>query len=173
VVVLVAALDAGAGPEVVTWPMLLTGLGVGALASQLGAVTVSAVPDEQSGEVGGLQNTVTNLGASIGTALAGAVLISALTSSFFSVVAADPAIEPAMAARAEAELTAGVPFVSDDDLRSALDESGVPADTADAVVDNYAEARLVGLRSALAVLALLALVAILFTGRIPDRPPGG
>jgi len=41
------------------------------------------------------------------------------------------------------------------------------------VVDNYAEARLVGLRSALAVLALLALVAILFTGRIPDRPPGG
>ena len=25
----------------------------------------------------------------------------------------------------------------------------------------------------LAVLALLALVAVLFTGRIPDRPPGG
>ena len=77
-VVLVAALDAGAGPEIVTWPMLLAGLGIGALASQLGSVTVSSVPDEQSGEVGGLQNTVTNLGASIGTALAGAVLISAL-----------------------------------------------------------------------------------------------
>ena len=76
IVVMVAALDAGAGPEIVTWPMLLAGLGIGALASQLGAVTVSSVPDEQSGEVGGLQNTVTNLGASIGTALAGAVLIS-------------------------------------------------------------------------------------------------
>jgi Na+/melibiose symporter-like transporter len=173
IVVLVAALDAGAGPEVVTWPMLLTGLGVGALASQLGAVTVSAVPDEESGEVGGLQNTLTNLGASIGTALAGAVLISALTSSFFQLVAADPAIEPAVAARAEAELTSGVPFVPDDDVRAALDESGVPADTADAVADAYAEARLVGLRAALAILALLALVAVLFTGRIPDRPPGG
>ena len=57
-VVFVAALDAGAGPEIVTWPMLLAGLGIGALASQLGAVTVSSVPDEQSGEVGGLQNTV-------------------------------------------------------------------------------------------------------------------
>jgi hypothetical protein len=34
-------------------------------------VTVSAVPDEQSGEVGGVQNTMTNLGAPIGTALAG------------------------------------------------------------------------------------------------------
>ena len=60
--VMVAALDAGAGPEIVTWPMLLSGLGVGALASQLGSVTVSSVPDEQSGEVGGLQNTLTNLG---------------------------------------------------------------------------------------------------------------
>ena len=40
-------------------------------ASQLGAVTVSALPDEQSGEVGGLQNTFSNLGISIGTALAG------------------------------------------------------------------------------------------------------
>ena len=58
-VVMVAALDAGAGPGIVTWPMLLAGLGIGALASQLGAVTVSAVPDEQSSEVGGLQNTAT------------------------------------------------------------------------------------------------------------------
>ena len=32
---------------------------------------------EQSGEVGGLQNTATNLGASLGTALAGSVLIGA------------------------------------------------------------------------------------------------
>jgi MFS family permease len=70
IVVMVAALEVGAGPEIVTWPMLLAGLGIGALASQLGSVTVSAVPDEQSGEVGGVQNTMTNLGASIGTALA-------------------------------------------------------------------------------------------------------
>ena len=46
IVVMLAALDAGAGPEIVTWPMLLAGLGVGALASQLGAVTVSSVPDD-------------------------------------------------------------------------------------------------------------------------------
>ena len=41
IVVMIALLDVGAGPEIVTWPMLLAGLGVGALASQLGAVTVS------------------------------------------------------------------------------------------------------------------------------------
>src|SRR5207302_5785749 len=90
-VVFVAALDAGAGPEIVTWPMLLAGFGIGALASQLGAVTVSALPDEQSGEVGGLQNTFSNLGLSIGTALAGAVVISALTAWLITGIQNNPA----------------------------------------------------------------------------------
>ena len=56
--------------RIVTWPLMLAGFGAGALASQLGAVAVGAVPDERSGEVGGLQNTATNLGSSIATALA-------------------------------------------------------------------------------------------------------
>ena len=73
-VVLLGGLDAEAGAEIVFVPMLLVGLGIGALASQLGAVTVSAVPDDQSPEVGGVQNTMTNLGASLGTALAGSLL---------------------------------------------------------------------------------------------------
>jgi MFS family permease len=47
-VVLLGALDKDAGAEVVFVPMLLIGLGIGALASQLGAVTVSAVPDDES-----------------------------------------------------------------------------------------------------------------------------
>jgi MFS family permease len=116
-VVMVAALDAGAGPEIVTWPMLLAGLGIGALASQLGSVTVSSVPDEQSGEVGGLQNTVTNLGASIGTALAGAVLISILTTSFMSGIQNNPAVPADLKSKAKVELAGGVPFVSDADLK--------------------------------------------------------
>ena len=76
---LLALLDADAGPEIVFAPMLLVGLGIGALASQLGAVTVSPVLDDQSPEVGGVQNTMTNLGASMGTALAGSVMIAAVT----------------------------------------------------------------------------------------------
>src|SRR5436190_1912281 len=81
-VVLLGALDTDAGPEIVLLPMLLIGAGIGALASQLGSVTVSAVPDDQAPEVGGIQNTATNLGASMGTALAGALLIASMTSAF-------------------------------------------------------------------------------------------
>src|SRR5205085_6426996 len=116
IVVMIAALDAGAGPEIVTWPMLLAGLGVGALASQVGSVTVSSVPDEQSGEVGGLQNTLTNLGASIGTALAGAVLISALSSSFFNGIQNNPKVPESVTSKAKVQLAGGVPFVADSDL---------------------------------------------------------
>ncbi len=126
IVVMVAALDAGAGPEIVNWPMLLAGLGIGALASQLGSVTVSSVPDEQSGEVGGVQNTVTNLGASIGTALSGAVLISVLTSSFLSGVQNNPAVPADLASKAQVELAGGIPFLSDKDLQTQLDKAGVP-----------------------------------------------
>ena len=171
IAVMVAALDAGAGPEIVTWPMLLAGLGVGALASQLGSVTVSSVPDQQSGEVGGVQNTMTNLGASIGTALAGAVLISALTASFLSGIAHNPAVPAEVASKAQVELTGGVPFISDDDLKTELDKAGVPPKTADAIVAENANARIDGLRASLSLLAVLAVLALLLTRRLPTKQP--
>jgi MFS family permease len=171
IVVMLAALDAGAGPEIVTWPMLLAGLGVGALASQLGSVTVSSVPDEQSGEVGGLQNTLTNLGASIGTALAGAVLISALTASFMTGIQNNPAVPAEVKSKAKVELDGGVPFVSDADLKTALNKAGMPAKTADAIVAENTTARIDGLRSALSVLAVIALIALPFSRRIPTEQP--
>jgi MFS family permease len=172
IVALVASLDVGVGPEVVTWPLLIAGLGIGALASQLGSVTVSAVPDEQSAEVGGLQNSVTFLGASIGTALAGAVLISALTTSFFAGIQANEAVPEELSSRAEVELAGGIPFIPDDQLDQALADAGVTGETAEAVVEENEAARLDGLRSALAVLALLALVALLLTHGLPTRQPG-
>jgi MFS family permease len=170
-VVMLAALDAGAGAEIVTWPMLLAGLGVGALASQLGSVTVSSVPDEQSGEVGGLQNTLTNLGASIGTALAGAVLISTLTASFLTGIQNNPVVPAEVKSKAKVELAGGIPFVSDADLKTALHKAGVPTKTADAVVAENATARLDGLRSSLSVLAIIALIALPFSRRIPTEQP--
>ena len=160
-----------AGPEIITWPMLLAGLGVGALASQLGSVTVSAVPDEQSGEVGGIQNTVTNLGASIGTALSGAVLIATLTSSFLTGVQNNPAVPKNLASQGQVQLAGGAPFLSDEDLKTALDKAGVTGKTADAIVTENANARIDGLRSSLSVLALLALIALFTSRRIPAEQP--
>jgi len=171
-VILIAGLQDGAGAGVTTWPMLLAGLGMGALASQLGAITVSSVPDEQSGAVGGLQNTVTNLGISIGTALTGAIVIAALSSSFLSGVEANPAVPDRVQAQAQTKLAGGVPFLSDAELETALGEAHVSPRATAAIVEENETSRLVGLRTALAVLAIFALVALFFTGQIPARPGG-
>ncbi|HEY2878984.1 MFS transporter [Nocardioides sp.] len=171
-VTLIGSLEIGVGPEVVTWPLLLAGLGVGALASQLGAVTVSAVSDDHSAEVGGLQNTLTNLGASIGTALAGAVLISALSTSFFSGIQQNPDVPAAVSSQAEVELAGGVPFISDDDLKKALDQADVAPTTAAAVLDENEAARIDALRTSLSLLAMIALLAVFVAGSLPTRQPG-
>jgi MFS family permease len=172
IVVLFTALDVDASASIVTVPLLLIGLGFGGLSSQLGAVTVSAVPDEQSPEVGGLQNTATQFGASIGTALAGAILITSLTASFLSGIAQNPDVPPEVTSQANVELASGIPFISDADLVTALQDAGASPAVTQAVVDENAQARLDGLRSALALLALIAVVALFFTRRIPACQPG-
>jgi MFS family permease len=172
ILLLLAAMDVDAGAEIVTVPLLLAGLGIGALASQLGSVTVSAVPDDQSTEVGGLQNTATNLGASLGTALAGSVLIAILTSSFLSGIEQNPAVPSQVSAQAEVELASGIPFVSDKDLEAALHKAGASEATTAAVMDENGQARLDGLQTALAAMALMALLALFFTGRVPEQQPG-
>jgi MFS family permease len=172
IVWLFASIDVHAGAGIVTVPLLLAGLGIGALASQLGSVTVSAVPDDQSPEVGGLQNTATNLGASIGTALAGSLLIAALTASFLHGIEQNPAVPAAVSTQASTKLAGGIPFLSDADLKTALTKAGASQQVTQAVLDENQQARLDGLRTALAALALLALLALFFTFRIPNEQPG-
>src|SRR5947207_9073285 len=172
IVVLFSAIDVNAGAEIVTFPLLLTGLGIGALASQLGAITVSAVPDELSPEVGGVQNTATNLGASIGTALAGSLLIAFLTSAFLTNIEQSSAIPSQVKSQAHVQLAGGIPFISDADLEAALTKAHASSKSTDAALAAYSDARIAGLKSALAILAVLSIVALLLAQRIPTRQPG-
>jgi len=170
--VFVGGLDPGASAEIVLVPMLLIGAGIGALASQLGAVTVSAVPDEQSAEVGGLQNTATNLGASLGTALIGSILMASLASSMLEGVVANPDIPTSVKESATVQLAGGVPFISDTQLETALSEADVPPDVAQEALEINSTARLDGLRTALSAVVLIGILGLFFTGRIPSHAIG-
>ena len=61
---------------------------------------------------------------------------------------------------------------SDSDLKAALTDAHVPQATADAVVKTNRDSRIAGLRAALSILALIALIAQLFTRGIPTVQPG-
>ena len=129
---------------------------------------MSAVPDEQSAEVGGLQNTATNLGASIGTALAGAVLISALTASFLTGIQNNPDVPDRVVAQAADEARRRDPVHLRRGPQAALDDAHVPPKTADAIVEENSRAGSTRCASPCRSLAVVALVALLFTARHPD-----
>jgi len=169
---LVAGMDPDADAAVVSIPLLLMGLGLGALASQLGAVTVSAVSEEQSAEVGGLQNTATNLGASMGTALIGSVLIATLSTAALTSIAQSTTIDHTVKAQLTTQLASGVPFISDAQVEAALTKAGVSPADADEIAAINADARLQALQVAFAAAGLVAIVALFLTGRIPAVPPG-
>jgi len=133
---------------------------------------VSAVPSEQSSEVGGLQNTATQLGASLGTALAGSILIAALTASFLTGIEQNPNVPQQMKDQANVNLAAGAPFMSNADVTAQMEKAGVPADVQDDVLAQNEASQIEGLRAALSILAVLGVVSLFFTGRIPNKQPG-
>lgn len=172
ILALMSGIELDAPASVVAVPMLLVGLGIGALASQLGSVTVSAVPDSRSAEVGGVQNTATNLGASIGTAVAGSILIAVLTASFLTGIQQNPLVPNAVKEQASTQLAAGIPFISQADLEEAMQAAGQPAEITQAALDANAQAQVAALDSALAVLAVIGIVALFFTRAVPERQAG-
>jgi MFS family permease len=59
--------------------LLLIGLGVGVMLTPSVNVVQSAFPENLQGEISGLSRSVSNLGSAIGTAIAGTILVSGLT----------------------------------------------------------------------------------------------
>lgn len=84
----------------------------------------------------------------------------------------NPAVPPDLQQKAEVELSGGVPFLADADVESALEEARVSGETTAAIIAENQKARLRALRSAPAIIALVAAAALPFTGPIPTRQPG-
>jgi len=58
--------------------LLLIGLGVGTMLTSSVNVVQSSFPDKEQGEISGLSRSASNLGSSLGTAIAGSVLVTTL-----------------------------------------------------------------------------------------------
>ena len=91
-VVMLATLDVNLNDTGFKIAMVLIGAGGGLLASQLGNVIMSSTDPAKASETGGLQGTALNLGASIGTALVGAILILNLINGFNDNIADNPQV---------------------------------------------------------------------------------
>ena len=64
--------------------LLLLGLGVGTMLTPSVNVVQSAFGDDEQGEISGLSRCISNLGSSLGTAVAGTILVSNFTQSAYA-----------------------------------------------------------------------------------------
>jgi MFS family permease len=61
--------------------LLLIGLGIGTMLTPSVNVVQSSFPENQQGEISGLSRSVSNLGSSLGTAIAGTILVAGITAT--------------------------------------------------------------------------------------------
>ncbi|MFE2550283.1 MFS transporter [Streptomyces sp. NPDC059355] len=84
IVILIAMAGGSPNPWALTPGLLLIGLGLGVMLTPSVNVVQSSFPEERQGEISGLSRSVSNLGSSLGTAIAGTILVSGLTTGAYA-----------------------------------------------------------------------------------------
>jgi MFS family permease len=155
-----------------TFPTILGlfvfGVGQGALVTLVFNVLVTAAPARLAGDVGSLRGTTQNLASAVGTAVAGALLVSLLGISVGRAVTEHPELPPPLVAQVNMD---EVNFISNDDLRVVLEGTDATPEQVEAAVAVNEESRLGTLRLGLLILAGISALAILPASRLPRYKP--
>jgi MFS family permease len=80
VALLIALVRSSSGVATFLPGLFLIGVGIGTMLTPSVNVVQSSFPEERQGEISGLSRSVSNLGSSLGTAIAGTILVSAASS---------------------------------------------------------------------------------------------
>jgi MFS family permease len=168
--VLVGTIDVELNETGFKLSLALFGIGAGLLMSQLGNVIMSSAPPAKTNEAGGLQGAAQNLGASLGTALIGSVLLTGLLTGFQTRIAENPTLSEPVRTEITAATQQGIEIVTTEQAHAAATAAGLSPAEADAATADYADAQLEALKEAMLAVALLALLSLLFTRRLPGKP---
>jgi MFS family permease len=152
--------------EFVVVSMIVIGIGEGALVALLFNVLVSASPKDKAGDVGSLRGTANNLANAVGTAVAGALIVSVLSSSINRDLAQNTVLPSELKTQVNLD---NVSFISNDLLRRTLEPTiATPEQVTEAVRVNT-DARLLALKVSIFTMAGLALLAYFPAGALPGR----
>ena len=148
----------------VTFGLIVLGLGQGALVTTVFNILAAASPDELAGDVASLRGTTNNLAGVVGTAIAGALLIGVLSVSITRDLVDNPVIPKDLKAQVDLD---DIAFVSNDHLLEVLEETTAAPEQVTEAVRINTEGRSRALRICFLVLTGLALVAIFPAGDLP------
>ena len=153
------------GNPVVVLGLVLAGAGTGAVLTLGATVMVGASGPALASEVGGLRHAAGTLGAAVGTALVGALLVTALNLLVDNAVAGSSVLPPELKSRAQLEQPA---FISNDDLEREAEAYGLPPAQVREVVRINTDERLSALRICFFGLAAMALLGAVVARGLPD-----
>ncbi len=151
--------------------MFVIGAGFGLLASQLGNINMSAVSQDQSAEVGGLQGTYQNLGTSFGTALVGSVFILSLSTGFSNAVAGNPNISAPVKSQITQAASEGVPIVSANQAQQYVIAQGGSQQTAKEVSSTYQTSQVQSLKQSMFFIFAVAVISLSLSRSLPSESP--
>jgi predicted MFS family arabinose efflux permease len=150
--------------------ILVLGIGLGLISSQVTNVNLASTGPANTSEVGALQGTAQNLGSALGTAIIGSVLLGFLTTTFDHRVERSATL-PARAKTAVAARTKhGLAFVPAPIAAAAVRRKGVPAPVVTQLEADYATSQVDALKLAAGGVAIFALLGLGMTRRLPAQP---
>jgi EmrB/QacA subfamily drug resistance transporter len=153
-------------------PLLLAGSGLGLLVSQLNNYTLAPVEEERASEAAGVNSAAGSFGLSFGLAVAGGIMLAALSLSFTTKTEASTVIPPAQQEQIAQVLEDDAQVISNTRLDAALEDA--PEDVRAEILRINTSARDLSLQVALLVSVVASLIGLLTSFRmlrLPDIVP--
>jgi hypothetical protein len=153
-------------------PLMIAGSGLGLLVSQLNNYTLAPIDEERISQAAGVNSAAGSFGLSFGLALAGGILLAALSMSFTTMSNASDVIPPDQQATIADVLEHDAQIMSDDQLQEVVAEQPQPIQ--DEILRINTEARPIALQVALLVplvAGVLGLLASVRMARLPEVAP--
>jgi hypothetical protein len=153
-------------------PLMISGAGLGLLVSQLNNYTLAPISEERISEAAGVNSAAGSFGLSFGLALAGGVMLAALSVAFTSMANDSTVLPPEDKEQVATVLEEDAQVLSNTQLDALLAEQ--PEEIGDEIIRINTEARPLALQMALLVPLLAAIIGLVIStgmGRLPDIKP--
>jgi MFS family permease len=170
---LIITIDRTFDPVGFAGSVLVVGIGLGLIASQVTNVNLASAGPAKTSETGALQGTAQNLGSALGTAIIGSILLSLLTATFDHRVYHDTSLPVGPRHTVSQKTSRGLAFIPAPAAGAALKHKGVPAPIVNQLEQNYAQSQVDALKIAIGGVALIALLGLGTTRRLPSSPLRG
>ena len=141
-----------------TLPLLVAGTGFGLLVSQLNDYTLAPIQEVRVSEAAGVNSAAGSFGLSFGLAMAGGIMLAALSVSFTAMAEGSPVLPPDDQQRIAVALERDAQVVSDTQLQEVL--AGQPQEVENEILRINDDARSLSLQVALLVPLVACLVGL-------------